>query len=237
MIKEEPEVERKREQQMWFTADLHLSHENIMRHCKRPFGSIEEHDKTIITNINELVKPGDWLYILGDFALAHAWSKYSKTTSTNSIQYYRQQINCRNVVLIMGNHDPHFSSGAPKQELIDAFTSVHEILRIKFTIHGIRNHLILCHYAMRTWRNSHHGSWHIYGHSHGQLSDDPLSLSFDVGVDSNNFKPLKLEQISKIMKRKLWRPFHVTDREHKKTAHELIMERLDGTLKETTSEG
>ncbi len=204
----------------------HLGHENIMRHCKRPFGSIEEHDKTIITNINELVKPGDWLYVLGDFALTHAWSKYSKTTSTNSVQYYRQQINCRNVVLIMGNHDPHFSSGAPKQELIDAFTSVHEILRIKFTIHGIRNHLILCHYAMRTWRNSHHGSFHCYGHSHYTLPDDPNSLSIDVGIDAvagretgytsgeikngnhfnllkpENYRPLSLEEINTIISAK-----------------------------------
>ena len=217
----------------YFTADLHLGHTNIIRHCKRPFETTDEHDRTIIANINETVKPGDWLYILGDFAFAHAWSKKGKTVD---VQHYREQINCRNIILIMGNHDPHYSSGAPRQELIDAFSAVRERLRIRFTIHGIRNHLILDHYAMRTWRNSHHGSWHIYGHSHGQLPDDPASLSFDIGVDCHDFKPLNLQQISEIMRKKTWLPF-VTDREHRKTAHELIMETLNGTPEKTTIEG
>jgi calcineurin-like phosphoesterase family protein len=47
--------------------------------------------------------------------------------------------------------------------------------------------VVLCHYAMRVWRNAHHGALHFYGHSHGNLPGDAQSL--DVGVDCWDFAP------------------------------------------------
>jgi calcineurin-like phosphoesterase family protein len=46
---------------------------------------------------------------------------------------------------------------------------------------------------MRVWDQSHHGSWHLYGHSHGKLPD--LGLSTDVGVDGHNFQPWSFEEV------------------------------------------
>ncbi len=39
----------------WFTADTHFGHANIIRHCDRPFASIEEMDDELIRRINERV--------------------------------------------------------------------------------------------------------------------------------------------------------------------------------------
>jgi len=66
--------------------------------------------------------------------------------------------------------------------------------------------IILCHYAMRVWDKSHWGIWHLYGHSHGSLPDDPRSLSYDVGVDKNNFTPLLFEEVKEIMSKKTFKP-------------------------------
>jgi calcineurin-like phosphoesterase family protein len=66
--------------------------------------------------------------------------------------------------------------------------------------------ITLCHYALRVFNKSHHGSWHLYGHSHGTLPDDPNSLSFDVGVDCHNYFPISLDQVKKIMSKKTWKP-------------------------------
>jgi len=49
-------------------------------------------------------------------------------------------------------------------------------------------------------------SWHLYGHSHGQLQDDPNLLSFDVGVDSWNYAPLSYEQAKEVMANKNQQP-------------------------------
>ena len=63
---------------IWFTADLHLGHRAILRLANRPFSSIDQHDETIIENINKLVKSGDDLYILGDISFNQSYKAYSK---------------------------------------------------------------------------------------------------------------------------------------------------------------
>jgi hypothetical protein len=40
----------------------------------------------------------------------------------------------------------------------------------------------------------------VYGHSHGKLPDDPLSLSMDVGVDTHDFRPWHVDEIRAVMK-------------------------------------
>jgi calcineurin-like phosphoesterase family protein len=53
--------------------------------------------------------------------------------------------------------------------------------------------VVLCHYAMRVWRNARHGAPHFYGHSHGNLPGDAQSL--DVGVDCWDFAPASFDRI------------------------------------------
>ena len=51
---------------IYFTSDLHLGHANIIRHCNRPFSSVEEMDETLIRNWAKRVKANDTVYVLGD---------------------------------------------------------------------------------------------------------------------------------------------------------------------------
>ena len=52
---------------IYFISDTHFGHKNIVSYCKRPFIDTHEMNKTIIDNINSVVKPSDTLYFLGDF--------------------------------------------------------------------------------------------------------------------------------------------------------------------------
>lgn len=179
----------------YFTADFHLNHKNIIEYCNRPFDSVEEMNDTLIDNTNAIVGRDDILYYLGDFAL-----------SPKQISELRARINCQNIILIMGNHDPHDKKDRPHPVLLENFQSVHNMLRVKVVYKEQKKSIILNHYAMRVWRNSHHGSWHLYAHSHGNLYDDLTSLSFDVGVDCHNFMPLNVDQIGAIMETKIFKP-------------------------------
>lgn len=156
---------------LWITADTHFGHANIIRHCRRPFETVEEMNDVMIKNINDRVKSSDRLYVLGDFAFRGAKPKE-----------YLDRLNCKQVVLIRGNHDT---------KDIEGFYGVHDYLRIK--AHGHK--IILFHYPMLSWDCSFHGSISFFGHVHGNLNNDPLVKSrnmLDVGVDSHDFKPLKL---------------------------------------------
>jgi calcineurin-like phosphoesterase family protein len=57
--------------------------------------------------------------------------------------------------------------------------------------------IVLCHYSMQVWERSNHGSWHLFGHTHGKLKG--VGMSFDVGVDCTDFVPLSLDQVAEKM--------------------------------------
>lgn len=54
---------------LWFTSDTHFSHASIITFCQRPFLGVTEMDETLITRWNQVVKPSDHVYHLGDVAM------------------------------------------------------------------------------------------------------------------------------------------------------------------------
>jgi calcineurin-like phosphoesterase family protein len=187
----------------WFVSDTHFNHANIIKHCKRPFSSVEEMNETLLKNINDRVKPGDRLFHLGDFAYKNS----------RGVQYYLDRINCKNIYLVRGNHDKM------KQWEEDLFCGVENLTSINTEVNGENKTIVLCHYAMRVWNKSHHGVAHAWGHSHSSLPDDPNSLSMDVGVDNiakllspdgirrpEDYRPISVVEFFDYMKLKTWKP-------------------------------
>ena len=70
--------------------------------------------------------------------------------------------------------------------------------------------IVLSHYAFEVWRNSHHGSWHLHGHSHNNLPTPDSKLRLDVGVDNPlcNFSPISYNTIKEHMKNKKFTPLN-----------------------------
>jgi len=169
----------------WFTSDLHLGHDNIIRSCNRPFKFAQEHDETIIENFNSVVTDKDIVYFLGDFSMK--W-KYVET--------YFHRLHGR-WVWIKGNHDHSFSHKLIKQypKKIEGFYDIRDIKVDNTSI-------VLCHYPMVSWNRSCHGSYQFYGHCHGTY-DDSNKLSLDVGVDVWGFKPVHLEELKSKMLAKI----------------------------------
>ena len=52
---------------IYFTADPHFCHSNIINMCERPFANLEEMHSALIENWNALVSKMDEVNILGDF--------------------------------------------------------------------------------------------------------------------------------------------------------------------------
>jgi calcineurin-like phosphoesterase family protein len=177
---------------LWFTSDYHAYHWNILTlGRKRPFASTDEMHAAIADRHNAVVRPGDLVYYLGDFALKCQWG--------DALSFRRRLAG--NFYFILGNHD-----GVAKELFRReprAFVWMKDLETIKPKIDGIPP-ITLCHYAMRTFPGSHKGHWQLYGHSHSNLPEDH-SLSFDVGVDVPewNFSPVSIEQVKEKMGKKM----------------------------------
>ena len=135
--------------------------------------TVEQMDEVIIENWNSVVNRKDLVYILGDFA----WKNHSS---------YLHKLN-GSKILIKGNHD------FMNQKTLSLFREVTPLKDIK--IEKVK--VTLCHYAMMSWNCSFHGSWALYGHSHGNLSHPGLAM--DVGVDCNNYTPVSWVQVKEKM--------------------------------------
>lgn len=168
---------------IFFTSDTHFGHSNICERLRKNFSSFEEMDETMITRWNDRVRPGDKVYHLGDFALCGP--EYCATI----LKRLRG-----NIYLIRGNHE----NTAERKVCASRFVWIKDYHYRKF--YG--QNVVLCHYAFRVWRNSRHGSWHLYGHSHGLLPESEHSLSFDVGVDAWSFAPVSWDEVVTKMKTK-----------------------------------
>lgn len=176
---------------IYFTSDTHLGHNNIVKYCHRPFSTIEEMDSTLIANWNSVVKPNDTIYHLGDFSF-----------KGGSAEHYLDKLNGK-INFIWGNHDQALKKY--KNQKWDPYQEVNFLGNMaNIEING--QMIVLNHYAMKVWEKSHYGSWHLYGHSHSTLPDDPHSLSIDVGVDCFNYIPVSFEQIKDIMAKKYFKP-------------------------------
>lgn len=177
---------------IFFTSDHHFGHKNIIKYSNRPFQSVAEMNEEMIQRWNEKIKPHHRVYHLGDVGLC----------STEEMREILYRLNGR-IFLIKGNHENAALSVQDRFEWIKDYFELS--VQDPDTATG-RQKIILLHYAMKVWRSSFRGTWHLYGHSHGSLRDDPNSLSFDVGVDCHDFVPLSYQEVKAIMQKKTWTP-------------------------------
>jgi len=144
-------------------------------------------NEALIANWNAKVKQYDIVHLIGDFAFGTPEFALRIKRRLNGI-----------IHLIKGNHEK------PALAISNEFASVRDVSTVR--VNG--QTIFMSHYAHRVWDKSHHGVWHLYGHSHHSLPDDPTSLSFDVGIngDGYNYAPLSFDDVKRIMSKKTFVP-------------------------------
>lgn len=165
--------------EIWLTSDTHFGHENILRYCDRPFGSIEEHDDALISNWNQVVQSGDVVIHLGDFMYR----------SDRTWGYFLSKLH-GDIYLIQGNHDYGLD------EAVSAgIKGVYQWWA--YPLDKRPKGIFLCHYPMRTWSGLRRGVPHFYGHLHTRPARPFKRHPFtcDVGVDNHAYFPVNLEKL------------------------------------------
>lgn len=185
------------------TPISHFGHKNILKYSNRPYRDVSEMNEKLILEWNKNVSPEDLVFHLGDVAMGKRDDAKPIIDRLNG-----------HIVLIPGNHDHHNTIQYISSKYQEDPLELREV-RVN------KQRIVLCHYAMRIWNKSHHGSWHLYGHSHAALERQPWGKSMDVGVDATNLlglglRPLKFEEIQRLL---LKREINIIDH-HNPQTHE-----------------
>ncbi|MDR3215981.1 MAG: metallophosphoesterase family protein [Clostridiaceae bacterium] len=173
---------------IYYTADWHFGHANIIKHSNRPFASAEEMDKALIANYNSVVTNADTVYVLGDVS----WCSFE------AMKPILQKLKGTKH-LILGNHDKGLRNNL---EAADCFASISDMLEIRDNGRKV----VLCHYPMLSWNGLFKDTVHVFGHIHNNTSDPGFEVlenlnAYNAGVDVNGYMPVTLEQLIENKKR------------------------------------
>lgn len=194
-------------QKIWFTSDTHYDHKNICaatttwknaESVTRKFSSLEQMNDELVFWINQRVGQDDILFHLGDWSF----------NGFENIRKFRERIVCKNVHLILGNHDHHIARN--KDNIQSIFSSVNQYLELEVKREldsaqlmlgrPSRVKFVLMHFPIASWPEMKDGVIHLHGHVHLpnnlRVAD---GKAMDVGVDGNDFEPISMDEILKIM--------------------------------------
>ena len=166
---------------VYFIADTHFGHKNIIELCSRPYNSTEEMNNDIINRWNRKVRGNDSVYIIGDM--------FFRCENPEEIL---SQLNGEKHLLV-GNHD---GSWMTKVNTDRYFKSVNTLLETSIGNVGAS----LCHYPLVTWKHQ-KKTYMIHGHIHNETSTEYWNLLCDnprilnAGADINGFEPVTLEEL------------------------------------------
>ena len=167
---------------IWFCSDFHFGHFNIIRYCGRPFKTLIEMDSTIVRNFNERVKEEDMCFFLGDFCFKK--SGEAVDSPKNAFEYYRNQLKCKNIIFLKGNHDKNNSIKTPIQSMVIQHGG-HRIFLTHDPIYAKHDYeLNFCGHVHEKWRFK-------------RIA--PKSIVCNVAVEQYNYFPVTFNEINQAL--------------------------------------
>jgi calcineurin-like phosphoesterase family protein len=218
---------------VWFSSDFHLKHQGPKGGTplwqSRGYKDPQHMTQMIINKVNELVKPDDYLFYMGDWCL-----------NTNEYEFENDlvQINCRNIMLLWGNHNNPVQR-VYEREVAKVASQINGDIRWydpsdkehkfrdtswygKVEIYPFRyKNVVFCgdymeaiidgqyfcmfHYPIDVWNEMRHDAYMLCGHSHysyPKTRHDCLeNKRLDLSWDGH-LRPLSLKEVKAIMDKK-----------------------------------
>jgi calcineurin-like phosphoesterase family protein len=119
------------------------------------------------------------------------------------IEQFRNRIVCKNIHLVLGNHDHHIERN--KEGIQSLFSSVQDYLRLEVrkpvTKTMMERFTFVCmHYPIASWHDMNQKVMHLFGHVHLPPHLRVLEgRAMDVGCDGNNLEPISLDEVVNIL--------------------------------------
>lgn len=153
---------------IYLISDTHFGHENIIKCCNRPFRDAAEMDEALVSKWNDIVRPQDHVYHLGDVAM----SRQALHAIMPRLHGHKR--------LVLGNHD----NQAPMLEYAKYFE--------KIMLWRLFKPVVLSHVPV------HIGSFgkalvNVHGHIHDHES--PCGPYVNVSCEMTDYAPIHLDRV------------------------------------------
>ena len=154
---------------IYFIADTHFYHENIIKYCNRPFKNSKQMNEYIVNKWNSVVTKDDIVYHLGDVGFG----------STDELKELVGRLNGTKI-LIRGNHDYKRGINGWKK------VGFSEVYKKKLLL----GNLILTHGPIEVEENY----INVFGHIHNKLLDERFNKNNHICVscDVIDYTPIKI---------------------------------------------
>jgi len=202
---------------VFFTADTHYSHANIIKYCNRPFANAAEMNRQLVDNWNAVVSPSDIVFHLADVTLG----------GISAAKQFFKSVHGR--IYVLGYPKHHDKQWLAEMGIATAYAShmkvgdYREMEKVAQTITSMDGYLVsiieqmptigiktternaefqyiaLSHFPQGDWDRKYHGSWHLHGHSHGNYIG--AGKVMDVGVDCTHYAPIDYARVCKVMEK------------------------------------
>ncbi len=185
---------------IWYTSDTHFSHENIIRYSGRPFKDAHEMDEELVKRWNEVVKPVDHIWHLGDLTMHRQIGQIAHSV-LNRLNGHKR--------LILGNHDLDKVENYLKWfEKIKA-SHVHDnMLFTHIPVHprSVGRFKAICHGHIHA--NPDYEPVTIFENKfvgHSTKEPVPRDVSYvNLSVEVTQYRPVSLEEINQRVKDGKW---------------------------------
>lgn len=164
--------------ELFFTADQHFWHDNILHYCNRPFRNVNQMNEQLIELHNKVVKPNDTVWMLGDYTLAGG-------NHFESVQRLTRRLNGRKH-FVLGNHDKF----KPFTYVGMGFHTVHTVEHLeKLDIYLVHDPAVANVLRDKLWFSGHVHK--LFKHARNVVN---------VGVDQWNFMPVHIDELLEYVK-------------------------------------
>lgn len=172
---------------LFFSSDHHFGHENVIKHCNRPYDNVEEMDEDLISKWNEVVPKNGLVIHGGDLSMDLSYDVLK--------QKYLNRLNGRIIFQVIGNHDRKLEKWLynNKTHNYPFGDKVLVIVKDPDSEYG-RKKIIVNHFPELSWYHIHNDSWHMYGHTHNTLTH-PNKHAVDITVDATAYYPISYKDI------------------------------------------
>ncbi len=165
-----------------YISDLHFGHKNAIQFDLRPYETVEEMDRDLISKWNRKVNDDDHVYIIGDVFLQNKKPE----------EWYLEQLKGKKH-LVIGNHDTRLLKN---QKAMVHFESVDKMMHVS----DGGKQICLCHYPIAEWNGLYRNSWHIYGHIHGVKNRAYMHMKYyehalNASACINGYAPCTLDEL------------------------------------------